>query len=185
MCSSQAKDIINAASTTLWTSTGCTAEEGYDETHFYVDVQYQRSSSSVGAAAGGAVGGMLLAVILVMLWKYRKAFKRQPGEGAHYDDLFNRQVNVPAANTSSEYETYNVESQHTNQYETLAETSFHEYSVLSPGGKQDYSVKNRATQVTETDRAIVNQENAHVNLSFSETQISFDFVIGVITSIFL
>ncbi|XP_052218292.1 nephrin-like [Dreissena polymorpha] len=125
----------------------------------------QRSSSYVGAAAGGAVGGTLLIVILVMLWKYRKAFKRQPGEGAHYDDLFNRQANVPAANTSSEYETYKVESQHTNQYETLAETSFHEYSVLSPGGKQDYSVRNRVTQVTETDSAIVNQEN----LSFSET----------------
>ena len=61
------------------------------------------------------------------------------------------------------------ESQHTNQYETLAETSFHEYSVLSPGGKHDYSVRNRVTQVTETDRAIVNQENAYANLSFSET----------------
>ncbi|XP_052216641.1 uncharacterized protein LOC127834658 isoform X2 [Dreissena polymorpha] len=130
---------------------------------------YQRSSPSVGAAAGGAVGGTLLAVILVMLWKYRKAFTRKPGEGARYDDLFNRQANVPAANTSSEYETCKVESQHTNQYETLAETSFHEYSVLSLGGKQDYSVRNRVTQVTETDRAVVNQENAYVNLSFSET----------------
>ncbi|KAH3814032.1 hypothetical protein DPMN_142509 [Dreissena polymorpha] len=136
----------------------------------------QRSSPSVGAAAGDAVGGTLLAFILVMLWKYRKAFKRKPGE-AHYDDLFNKHLrdecnainqdmscfraNVLAANTSSEYETYKVESQHTNQYETLAETSFHEYSVLSPGGKQDYSVTNRVTQVTETDRDIVNQENAY------------------------
>ncbi|XP_052219326.1 uncharacterized protein LOC127836669 [Dreissena polymorpha] len=132
----------------------------------------QRSSPSVGAAAGDAVGGTLLAFILVMLWKYRKAFKRKPGE-AHYDDLFNKQANVLAANTSSEYETYKVESQHTNQYETLAETSFHEYSVLSPGGKQDYSVTNRVTQVTETDRDIVNQENAYVCLHFQKYKYRF------------
>ncbi|KAH3813784.1 hypothetical protein DPMN_142252 [Dreissena polymorpha] len=104
------------------------------------------SSPSVGAAVGGAVGGILAVVIFVVLWKYRNAFKRKPGEGAQYDDLFNRQADVLAANTSSEYEAYRVESQQTNQYETLAETSFHEYSVLSPGGKQDYSVTNRVTQ---------------------------------------
>ncbi|XP_052217549.1 synaptogenesis protein syg-2-like [Dreissena polymorpha] len=127
------------------------------------------SSPSVGAAVGGAVGGTLVAVILAVLWKYRKAFKRKPSEGAHYDDLFNRQADAPSANTISEYEAYRVEAQQTNQYETLAETSFHEYSVLSPGGKHDYIVMNRVNQVTETDRAIVNQESAYVNLSFSET----------------
>ncbi|XP_052219165.1 hemicentin-1-like [Dreissena polymorpha] len=127
------------------------------------------SSPSVGAAVGGSVAGTLVAVILAVLWKYRKAFKRKPGEAAHYDDLFNRQADVPSSNTSSEYEAYRVEAQQTNQYETLAETSFHEYPVLSPGGKHDYSVMNRVNQVTDTDRAIVNQENAYVNLSFSET----------------
>ncbi|XP_052219302.1 nephrin-like isoform X1 [Dreissena polymorpha] len=136
-------------------------------THYVISDN--RSSPSVGAAVGGAVGGTILAVIFAVLWKYRKAFKRKPDEGAQYDDLFNRQVDVPAANISSEYEAYRVEAQQTNQYETLAETSFHEYSVLSPMGKQDYSVMNRVNQVTETDRAIVKQENAYVNLSFSVT----------------
>ncbi|XP_052214825.1 protein turtle-like isoform X2 [Dreissena polymorpha] len=66
------------------------------------------SSPSVGAAVGGAVGGILAVVIFVVLWKYRNAFKRKPGEGAQYDDLFNRQADVLAANTSSEYEAYRV-----------------------------------------------------------------------------
>ncbi|KAH3813762.1 hypothetical protein DPMN_142230 [Dreissena polymorpha] len=94
--------------------------------------------------------------------------KCKPGEGAHYTDLFNRQVDVPPANARSEYEAYRVEAQQTNQYETLAETSFHGYSVLSPGVKHDFSVMNRVNQVTETDRAIVNQDNAYVTLSFSD-----------------
>ncbi|KAH3813758.1 hypothetical protein DPMN_142226 [Dreissena polymorpha] len=61
--------------------------------------------------------------------------------------------------------TINVfKSQYRNQYETLAHTSFHEYSVLSPGNTQEYSVMNQVSQVSENDRVIVNTENAYVNL---------------------
>ncbi|KAH3811399.1 hypothetical protein DPMN_139809 [Dreissena polymorpha] len=69
------------------------------------DISDNGSSPSVGAAVGGSVAGTLVAVILAVLWKYRKAFKRKPGEAAHYDDLFNRQspANKPVRDTCGNF----------------------------------------------------------------------------------
>ncbi|XP_052219306.1 cell adhesion molecule Dscam2-like isoform X2 [Dreissena polymorpha] len=88
--------------------------------------------------------------------------------GSKYDDLFNGQINVSATNTSSEYEAYRVDSQYRNQYETSAETSFHEYSALTHGGTQQHNVMNRASDVADNDCA--KEENSYVNLVLSNTE---------------
>ncbi|KAH3814016.1 nephrin-like [Dreissena polymorpha] len=122
------------------------------------------ANPSVGAAVGGAVGGTLVIVILVVLWKCRNKFKRNPDAGAHYDDLFKGQTNVSAPNTSSEYAEYKVESHHINQYETLAETSFHQYSVISSGDTEGISVLNRESEVPDNDCAVGREDRFYVNL---------------------
>ncbi|KAH3813969.1 hypothetical protein DPMN_142443 [Dreissena polymorpha] len=122
------------------------------------------SAPPVGTAVGGAVGGTLVVVILVVLWKCRNKFKRNPDAGAHYDDLFKGQTNASAVNTSSEYEDYRVEPQYTNQYEKFAETSFHEYSVVSNGDADGNSVNNRVFEVSDNDCAVDKGDKFYVNL---------------------
>ncbi|XP_052248052.1 uncharacterized protein LOC127856104 [Dreissena polymorpha] len=58
---------------------GCCAQTPYDETMFYVDVQFLGNGSypSVWAAVGGAVGGAVMIVVFGLLI-YWKKFKRNP-----------------------------------------------------------------------------------------------------------
>ncbi|XP_052214821.1 hemicentin-1-like [Dreissena polymorpha] len=126
------------------------------------------SFPSVGAAVGGAVGVTVVIVIMFGMFILWKKFKRNQASGSMYDDLFNGQINVSAVSTSSEYEAYRVDSQYRNQYETPAETSFHEYSALTHGGTQQHNVMNRASDVADNDCA--KEENSYVNLVLSNTE---------------
>ncbi|KAH3813787.1 nephrin-like [Dreissena polymorpha] len=130
------------------------------------------SSSPVGAAVGGAVGGTLVIVICIVLWKCRNSItlKRNPDAGAPYDDLFKGHTNVSAVNTSSKYEEYRIESHHINQYETLAETSFHQYSVISSGDTEGISVLNRESEASDNDCAVRREDKVYVNLVLSKTE---------------
>ncbi|KAH3813779.1 hypothetical protein DPMN_142247 [Dreissena polymorpha] len=125
------------------------------------------SSPSIGAAVGGAVGATVVIVIVFGMFILWKKSKRNQAGGSQYDDLFKGQVNVSASNTSSEYEAYRVDSQERSQYETLAETSFHEYSVITPGGTQEHNAMNRVTDVADNDCA--KEENSYANSVLSET----------------
>ena len=60
------------------------------------------------------------------------------------------------------------DSQNRSQYETLAETSFREYSVLTHGGTQQHNVMNRASAVADNNCA--KEENSYVNLVLSNTE---------------
>ncbi|XP_052219311.1 synaptogenesis protein syg-2-like isoform X2 [Dreissena polymorpha] len=125
------------------------------------------SSPSIGAAVGGAVGGTVVIVIVFGMFILWKKSKRNEAGGSQYDDLFNGQVNVSAVSTSSEYEAYKVESKNRSQYETLAETSFHEYSVITHGGTQEHNASNRVPDVADNECA--KEENRYVNLVLSKT----------------
>ncbi|KAH3811415.1 hypothetical protein DPMN_139825 [Dreissena polymorpha] len=129
------------------------------------------STSPVGAAVGGAVGGTFVIVICIVLWKCRNTFtlKRNADAGAPYDDLFKGQANVSAVNTSSEYEECRVESQQRDQYETLAETSFHAYSAISNGGSEEIRVLNRVSEASDNDNAVKKDNKIYVNLVLSTT----------------
>ncbi|XP_052218306.1 synaptogenesis protein syg-2-like [Dreissena polymorpha] len=130
------------------------------------------SSSPVGAAVGVAVGGILMIVICIILWKCRNTFtfKRKPDASAPYDDLFKGQTNVLAVNTSSEYEECRVESQQRDQYETLAETSFHVYSAISRIGTEGISIFNRESVASDNDCAVGRKDRSYVNLVLSKTE---------------
>ncbi|KAH3813786.1 hypothetical protein DPMN_142254 [Dreissena polymorpha] len=125
------------------------------------------SSPSIGAAVGGAAGGTVVIAIVFGIFILWKKSKRNQAGGSQYDDLFKGQVNVSAANTSSEYEAYRVDSQNKSQYETLAETSFHEYSVITHGGTQEHNAMNRVSDVADNDCA--KEENSYANSVLSKT----------------
>ncbi|KAH3814011.1 hypothetical protein DPMN_142487 [Dreissena polymorpha] len=102
---------------------------------------------------------------MFILWKKSKG---NQASGSKNDDLFNAQINVSPVSSSSEYEAYRVDSQNRSQYETLAQTSFQEYSVLTPGGTQQHNVMNRASAVADNNCA--KEENSYVNLVLSNTE---------------
>ncbi|XP_052231402.1 uncharacterized protein LOC127844889 isoform X2 [Dreissena polymorpha] len=104
-------------------------------------VSSDSSTSALGGAVGGIFGVGVIIAVSILIWRYRShglnttkqcLTKRNPVE--KYEDLVRGQGNTDVPSTGGSYETCTIasaHSRHANQYETLEELEFREYSRIS------------------------------------------------------